>query len=329
MIRDRLVVGIRDDNLSEQLQMDPKLTLDKAKTRIRQKEAVQHQQGILRGNTDTHGASDLEEVKQTRSKSPSGTKSHKNDSTPGTSKICTRCGKAKHPHDKCPAREAECFKCHKKGHYSSLCLSKKPSRSVSNVETTEHPEISETDSDENCLGTVDAQQETQCVTLLKVNDVEVKFKIDTGAEVSAINETTFNNLRDVQLKKPTRSLYGPAMAPLTVVGQFTANLTFRQITCKQTVFVVKDLKNNLLGLPAIASLNLISRINSVHCSADEVRKLYPHLFQGLGSLGEEHEMKLKEDAKPFSLHTARNVPLPLCRKVQNELRRMESLGVIS
>ena len=301
--------------------MDPELSLDKAKMRIRQKEAVQHQQDILRGNTDTHVASDLEEVKQTRSKRPSGTKSHKNDSTPGTSKTYTCCGKAKYPHDKCPAREAECFKCHKKGHYGSLCLSKKPSRSVSNVETTEPPEISETDSDENFLGTVDAQ--------LKVNDVEVKFKIDTGAEVSAINETTFNNLQDVQLKKPTRSLYGPAMAPLTVLGQLTANLTFRQITCKQTVFVVKDLKNNLLGLPAIASLNLISRINSVHCSADEVVKLYPHLFQGLGSLGEEYEIKLKEDAKPFSLHTARNVPLLLRRKVQNELRRMESLGVIS
>ena len=60
-----------------------------------------------------------------------------------------------------------------------------PSRSVSNVETTEPPEISETDSDENFLRTVDAQQETQWITLLKVNDVEVKFKIDTGAEVSA------------------------------------------------------------------------------------------------------------------------------------------------
>ena len=65
IIRDRLVEEIRDDNLSQQLQMDPKLTLDKVKMRIRQKEAVQHQQGILRGNTDTHVASDLEEVKQT------------------------------------------------------------------------------------------------------------------------------------------------------------------------------------------------------------------------------------------------------------------------
>ena len=89
MICDRLVVGIRDDNLPQQLQMDPKLTLDKAKMRICQKEAAQHHQGILRGNTDMHVASDFEEVKQTRSKHPSGTKSHKNKSTPGISKKCT------------------------------------------------------------------------------------------------------------------------------------------------------------------------------------------------------------------------------------------------
>ena len=35
MICDRLVVGITDDSLSQQLQMDPELTLDKVKTRIR------------------------------------------------------------------------------------------------------------------------------------------------------------------------------------------------------------------------------------------------------------------------------------------------------
>ena len=46
-------------------------------------------------------------------------------------------------------------------------------------------------------------------------------------------------------------------------------------------------------------------------------------------LGEEYEIKLKEDAKLLFLHIARNVPLPIHRKVQNELRRMESLGVIS
>ena len=127
------MVGIRDDNLSQQLQMNPKLTLE-AKTR---KEPIHHQQGILKGNTDTHVTSDLKEIKQTKAKRPSSTKSHKNDSTTGISKKCMCCGKPKHLHDKCPTRDAKCFKCHKKEHYSGLCLSKRHITSVSIVQTTE------------------------------------------------------------------------------------------------------------------------------------------------------------------------------------------------
>ena len=53
MIRDRLVVGIRDTSLSERLQMDPDLTLVKAakKAVVRQKEAVTEQQQLLKGDT--------------------------------------------------------------------------------------------------------------------------------------------------------------------------------------------------------------------------------------------------------------------------------------
>lgn len=43
MIRDRLVVGIRDHGLSERLQLDPELTLSKAVTKIRQNEEIKKQ----------------------------------------------------------------------------------------------------------------------------------------------------------------------------------------------------------------------------------------------------------------------------------------------
>ena len=51
MIRNWLVVGIRDESLSECLQMEVDLTLDKAKMLIKQKEAAQ-QQGILKGKSE-------------------------------------------------------------------------------------------------------------------------------------------------------------------------------------------------------------------------------------------------------------------------------------
>ena len=49
MISDRLVVGIKDNALSEKLQLDSRLTLESAKTAIRLKEAVHEQQQTLKG----------------------------------------------------------------------------------------------------------------------------------------------------------------------------------------------------------------------------------------------------------------------------------------
>ena len=64
MIRDRLVVGILDKTLSERLQLDPALTVEKAKQMIRQHEAVQEQQQVLKGA----GTNSLEEMCHPRSK---------------------------------------------------------------------------------------------------------------------------------------------------------------------------------------------------------------------------------------------------------------------
>ena len=61
MIRDRLAVSIRDCRLSEHLQFDSKLTLEKAKRAIRQSEAAQGQQHKLKGAT-TEPTSSLDKL---------------------------------------------------------------------------------------------------------------------------------------------------------------------------------------------------------------------------------------------------------------------------
>lgn len=53
MIRDRLVVGIRHHTLSEKLQMDSELTLEKAITTIRQHKEIKKQQPIVRDTKAT------------------------------------------------------------------------------------------------------------------------------------------------------------------------------------------------------------------------------------------------------------------------------------
>ena len=51
MIIDRLIVGIQDASLSQRLQLDPELTLEKAKKIVHQLEAVQEKQQVLKGAT--------------------------------------------------------------------------------------------------------------------------------------------------------------------------------------------------------------------------------------------------------------------------------------
>ena len=115
-----------------------------------------------------------------------------------------------------------------------------------------------------------------------------------------------------------------------MIGQFLGHFVHRTKQTSQSVFVVEGLKTNLLGLPTITALNLAVRVDVItDVSEKDIPKQFPSLFQGLGNLGEEYNIQLKPEAKPFAIFTPRHVPLPLRTKVQEELDRMESLGVIS
>ena len=120
---------------------------------------------------------------------------------------------------------------------------------------------------------------------------------------------------------------GPDGNRLPVVGQLDVKLTFKNRVTSQTVYVLRKLKQSLLGLPAIRELSLISQINEVDDRS--IRDQYPTLFKGLGTFKREYEIKLKPNAQPHALYTARTVSLPLRKRVKEELNRMKSLGVIT
>ena len=64
-------------------------------------------------------------------------------------------------------------------------------------------------------------------------------------------------------------------------------------------------------------------------TVQDVSQQFPKLFNGLGTFGEDFTIKLQEGAVPHALYTPRNVPIPLRKKVREELDRMESIGVIT
>ena len=52
--------------------------------------------------------------------------------------------------------------------------------------------------------------------------------------------------------------------------------------------------------------------------------MFPSSFTGLGTLQDDNEIQVKQDAQSFSLGTVRNIPLPLRDKVKQELDAMEA-----
>ena len=174
----------------------------------------------------------------------------------------------------------------------------------------------------------------QWSTTIQVNGKPMTFKLDTGAEVTAISTVAHQQLGNSQLVTSDKILYGPSRQPLQVVGKFTATLSHKDKSSQQQVYVVEG---NLLSLPAITALNLIARLDATANTRKEpaalydvqIRKNFPTVFNGLGNLGEEFTIKLKPNAVPQAIYTARHVPLPLHPQVEKEFKCMESLGVIS
>ena len=146
---------------------------------------------------------------------------------------------------------------------------------------------------------------------IAISDNVVIFKVDTGAEVTVLSDTTWKilNLSEL-LQNPEISLCGPDSAALKVLGKAVLTLTHNGRQCTQPVFIVKNSKNNLLGLPAIKALDLLSCVDSVN---NNIISQYPSLFTGLGTFAHEYKIQLKPNSQPFALCTPRNIPLTLRR----------------
>ena len=69
------------------------------------------------------------------------------------------------------------------------------------------------------------------------------------------------------------------------------SLCYRDNSCTQNIHVIDELKNNLLGLPAIKELKLL--VNVCMYSSKEYNV---SLFAGLGTFIQEYKIKLNPNA---------------------------------
>ena len=193
--------------------------------------------------------------------------------TAPTGSKCQRCGCIKHQgQEKCPAKNVIFHRCKKQGHFKAHCQSKVPA-STSELQTE----------DLAFLGTLAAEGNSTWRCTVNLSGTDTQFKLDTGAELTAVSERTYRSLGlKGRLKVPSKALYDRSSQSLRVLGQFTGERRYKERSSREVIFVVRGLKNDLLGLPAPPSLlyswcrswklrtahRAMSDKNSLRCSLD-------------------------------------------------------------
>ena len=204
---DRLVVGIRDTQLSRRMQLDSALMLDKAKKHVLQTEAVQETHKKLVTSSAGNSRDNPVEVDAVTGGRPGRrpqrpthqrqcqrlpSRNPDRDRNRKSSPIrCTKCGKEAHSRRVCPASEADCHRCGKRGHFGAQCRSK-PTISQISAEKADGAQV-----DSGFLDTLMAETSDAVWTVaVLVDEQTVKFKVDTGTEITAISDFPTGNSRE-------------------------------------------------------------------------------------------------------------------------------------
>ena len=303
-IRDVFIIGLLDKECSMQIQLLPseKCTLQDATGLARQYEMVKAQlnnpvqQVVKTEDEELIGrveGQDTEEVNRVQAKTRT-----KKTVMQQTQK-CSYCG-SEHERGKrhCPASEKICGKCGKKNHFAAMCKNPVSAHTV-------------------FLGSINGGTERlkPWHANLNLRGKNINFKIDTGADVTVMSHASYQSLGTRLM--PSNIKMKSASGPLTCLGYFNAHVkrAGRQHTLQ--VYVVEELDVNLLGRDDAVQLQLVKRLDRV-LKADSVGKLECLPVK----------IHLKEDAHPYSVHTARRVALPLLPAVKKELNRMLEDDVI-
>ena len=310
LIRDRIIVGVLDDSLSDRLQSRPDLTLADAVRLARQDEARKQDRVLVRGDKSSTNV-DYVKTKTPKGKGKQADK-YKQQSQP-QEKACGWCGGARHQREKCPAKDKLCNRCQKKGHFTVVCRGSKTKRVQEIGEDLEVP----------FLGEMNGQGDYWSALII-VNGFPTEFKLDTGASVSVLSDQT-PFLKTCELDKQSAKLIGPGGIPLTVIGTLRATLAYKNTSIQETMYVLRNQKASLLSKSACVALQIISRIDEIsgvsHTSPN-FKAEFPRLSKGLGRLNTDYHITPQPSAERSCLYTARKVPHPLLEEVKKELDSM-------
>ena len=314
MIRDKIVLGIRNCNTQTELLKTRDLNLTKCIDTCRAAENA-----MLQGK-----AMNFQD-------SPEEVHKLKTESRPDTMlKECKFCGtRHRLKKEECPAYGKTCFRCSGRNHFGRKCTTgnKDMKREVNQVEPVQ--ENSPKDK-EDWINSIDQHSKDVKCTMI-VQGQEVTFQIDTG---SSVNMIPAKYARDVEPTDKIMKMWNNAkMKP---VGKTTQNITNpkNKKVYKVDFIVFEDNFTPLLGLQISEEMGLINIQKENFVQVAQLHPLpttdeYQDVFDGtLGKLPGLQHLEVDPLAKPVIMPD-RRTPIAIRPQLKNELDKMVKGGVIA
>ena len=346
LIRDRIVIGVRDNQARKKLLQVSKLTLKECIDICRSYETSSQQLKEI-------NQEEVSAISQSNEKKPREIR-------------CKFCAKT-HVWNKlkCPAWGKTCSNCGIPNHFAVACKNKPPPPSsatsskpptlrrvlkpVHAVEDSDFDEyVACVDVKEQVCAVENPDRKDKLPAVMLLNGHRVPFQLDTGAMVNILPEESF------------KEVYGEASLSLLDNADVTLvmyNKTEEKPIGKKRVQVVNPRNGRkysvefvvvagkgkpLLGLRASEQMQLISVVrqnimaiqsqepsqSKTPLTAESILKEHADVFRGEGKLEGDLHLEIDPNVPPVQLPT-RKVPIAIKEKLKEELDRLEGLNIIT
>ncbi|XP_048745965.2 uncharacterized protein K02A2.6-like [Ostrea edulis] len=336
IIRDRIVLGIRDNGTRKKLLQEAKLDLRKCVDICRANEKSTSQ---LKTMEEVHAV----KFKTMRKTKPlRTTQAHRKDfkQVPETKvqKECLYCGK-EHLFRKelCPAWGKTCRKCNKMNHFSSKCLQTKPKSKREHVK-----QVNQESSDEEFILMIENVNaiEKKIFAEIEIGNDTVKFQLDCGSTVNVLPEKIYKEvcndpyLRMLQKADMTLVMFNKSECQPLGKRRISVRNPKNNKKYNIEIVVVEGNLNPILGAKAVQGMKMIT-VNTENIAAIEsasqsnfIIEKYSDVFNGLGKLDGKLHLDVDKSVTPVKLPT-RKVPIAMKAPLKSEIDRLSDLGVLA
>ena len=323
MLRDRLVCGVNEPQIQRRLLAEEGLNFKKALEISLALEAATKDTKQLQTATSTSSAP-VHAVRETEK--------------PPLVK-CFRCGKPNHKAPDCRFKDSVCTKCNKKGHLAKVCRSSSSTpHSASGYSSSQTRPVQTNTVIPNTQVSEDGSHTKPLTVSVTINGKAVQMEIDTGSAVSIILELAYSNIFGTQISESLQETeaklctYSGELLP--VKGKITCEVTYNGQVFSLPLIVLAGEGPTLLGRDWMQYLRLdwpsIFQVKTV--KDDPLQQLLKPLEsvfkEELGTFtGDKVSIHIDPSVVP-KFCKARPLPYSMKGMVEDELQRLENLGII-